>query len=180
MCVRLSPSHPVTRIIAGLYIFLATFLIGFFVSKVACVIYQLTFSDTAALRKEVTPPITPGPEVSKDGPLGIEYLYTEQTPDTVNISFTLTNFGTDTIRFTSEQNTCLFFDGSGPSTYIVSPRYCKLGSEELKPYESLSLVIRESLNPPHYWLWIDYRVGPEEAKHHVDLFVKQPHPPRPY
>jgi hypothetical protein len=31
MCVRLSPSHPVTRVIAGLYIFLATFLIGFFV-----------------------------------------------------------------------------------------------------------------------------------------------------
>jgi len=33
MCVRLSPSHPAARIVVGLYILLATFLIGFFVVK---------------------------------------------------------------------------------------------------------------------------------------------------
>ena len=177
MCVRLSPSHPVTRIIAGLYIFLATFLIGFFVSKLGSVVYELVFSDSEAtvMREQVKPPISPGPGVNKKGPLGIEYLYTGPTPDSVDILFTLTNFGSETIRFKPERNTCLFYSGSGPKTYLVGPRPCKIDIDELKPYENVTLVVPVGIDPPHYWLSIDYLVGPDGTKTHADLFVKNPH-----
>jgi hypothetical protein len=42
MCVRLTPSHPASRIIAGLYILLATFLIGFFTAQAVSWLGDLT------------------------------------------------------------------------------------------------------------------------------------------
>lgn len=44
MCVRLSPTHPAARIVVGLYIFLATFLIGFAIVQAISWTARLTLS----------------------------------------------------------------------------------------------------------------------------------------
>ena len=89
MCFRLNHSGRLPGIIAGLYIFLATFLVGFFVVKLSSRVLWLDISgpESLSLLDTVRTPDTPGPGANIDGPLAIEYIQSEPAPDDYELDF---------------------------------------------------------------------------------------------
>jgi hypothetical protein len=171
MCVRLSPSHPVTRIVVGLYIFLATFLIGFFVAH--AVPWGSRFD---SLNREVpyhgsesTSALAPSDVV--EGPVKIEYLFTQSWDDHHEVVFRITNTVPSSVRFLTERKSCLLYEGASPGTYISGPVTCSIEPVNLKPFQSTILRATSYFDSSHYWLVVNYRVENSPRDESANLFV---------
>ncbi|HYJ89840.1 MAG TPA: hypothetical protein VEV84_00905, partial [Pyrinomonadaceae bacterium] len=108
MCCRLSPSHPATRVVAGLYILLATFLIGFFTVQAISWLDQSYPSSVENLVKPVEPSTPEGmrdPIIQQTWPLYIEYECSVTSGHHVNAVFRLTNVNSETAYFKLDRKT---------------------------------------------------------------------------
>jgi len=186
MCCRIDPSQPTARIIAGLYILLATFLIGFVVTKATTWIDRtLLDSETAKLLQTVEVPQTPRPNVSEEGPLAIEYLYTQQVLDGgFEAVFEVTNFGPETIRFRNRENNnargCRLREGRLPGTIRVGSIGCKITTDSLARFDSTYIIVPVEPDDSAYVLSIRYFVDSDGTEQKADLWVKEPHKPGPH
>lgn len=184
MCCRLNYSRRFAGIIAGLYIFLATFLVGFFAVKLTSRVLWLDISGTelSGLLNKVEAPDTPGPKANVDGPLAIEYIETEPAPNHYELLFKVTNFGSETVRFSRDRKTCGLYQGVGPgpdsNIYITGAVPCAFDTEKLEPFQTSTLRATSYSDYSHYWLSVRYFVGSEEKERKIDLFVTEPHKPK--
>jgi hypothetical protein len=177
MCCRISPSHPATRIIAGLYILLATFLIGFFAVQVVLLLGQLAEPLSQRLLVSVQQPPTPGPDINTGGPLAIEYLYTKVTPDAYEAVFKLTNYGPEPIWFHHGDKSFLYklHEGRLPGTIRVGSVGCEIGRHTLEPLDSTTISVGVEADDSAYFLSIRYFIDPHGIEQTAGLLVKRPH-----
>lgn len=179
MCVRLSPSHPAARIVLGLYIFLATFLIGFFVVKAVSLLSKPKLQDTEPPRDVVETPPTPATPFKVAGPVTIEYLFTEPVEQHFEVVFRITNSLPDSVHFVKDRKSCLLFEGTTPGVFISGAVTCNVEPNDLEPFQSTTLRATSFYDSPHYWLSLRYSVGSSETQQRTDIFVTHPYPDRP-
>jgi|GEM_PF-5866203 len=175
MCVRLSPSHPATRIVVGLYILLTTFLVGFFIVKAVSLLNQAQFSDTESTDDGVEPAPIPPARFKVEGPVTIEYLLTEPVERHFEVVFRITNSVPYSVQFLTERKGCRLYEGSLPGTYISLPVTCSIKPDPLQPFQSTILRATSYMDSPHYWLAVNYRVENSPKDESADLFVTQVH-----
>jgi hypothetical protein len=181
MCCRLNTSSPFAKIIAGLYILLATFLIGFFVVKLALRVHWLNISgpESLALLSRVEPPDTHGPKANTDGPVAIEYIQSEPAPGDYQLVFKVTNFGSHTVSFSDDRRTCGLYRGTWHGLYISGAVPCSFEIDKLEPFQSTTLRASSYSDYAYYGLSVRYFVESEERERDVDLFITEPHESKP-
>jgi hypothetical protein len=181
MCCRLTTSSPFAKIISGLYVLLATFLVGFFVVKLASRVLWLDISgpESLALLSKVEAPDTPGPKANIDGPVAIEYMEIEPVQNHYELRFKVTNFGSHIITFRRERRTCGLYEGFNDGLYISGAIPCEFDTEILEPFQTTTLTATSYADYPGYWLSVRYFVDSEEKERQINLFITEPHKAKP-
>jgi hypothetical protein len=175
MCVRLSPSHPAARIVVGLYIFLATFLIGFFCVNAVSLLskFKSPHPESPYDLVEATPTLSTPLKI--EGPVTIEYVFMEPVDGHFEVVFRITNAAPYPVQFLKERKSCLLYEGASPGTYISGPVTCSIKPNNLKPFQSTILRATSYIDSSHYWLNVNYRVENSPRDESANLFVTHVH-----
>ena len=162
MCVRLSPSHPAARIVVGLYIFLATFLVGFFVVQAAS-FFTLTTKERVELDAVVDGPKQVSACNNEDG---ISLLRWHDVPTQARLPdpiIGIGNQGSKSIYFSDgalEVNDSVHF----ASAVLVLPK--SSGTEtELKPFDLGDFRLPEFTEHRSFTFTFSYRVDESQTQH---------------
>lgn len=176
MCCRINSSGRGARIIVGLYIFLATFLIGFF--AVQLVRWSDGYSPAAGTDQipfQVESPIIADPVY--ESPLKVEYRCSLMGVDSLDAIFEVTNDGSETIHFPTDKDS-----GKLPITMYVRSELSReimesisIPTESLKPAQSTYFSVRLPPKSNGFNMSFQYWSGnqsPRDISVHTDRQIK--------
>jgi hypothetical protein len=123
----------------------------------------------------VREPKTPGPGVNEDGPLAIEYLYTENLPGDEEAVFEATNYGSEAVRLSDDSNgltLCGLHEGIRPGIYLAGSVVCRIDKTSLNPLESTEIRVRVYYEDIGYFLSVNY-VTSDKKDFRTNLIVRK-------
>jgi hypothetical protein len=171
MCCRISTTGFATRTIAGLYIFLATFLIGFFAVRATRWIDRSWFESADFV---LPPPTVQGIDnnvvlKNEENPLLIKYDCSLMGRERLDAGFSLTNVGSEPITFDTTLEgiiVALQF----PSGITIRP-FGEVPVQQLDPGKSTGLIVFVPEKSNSFDLSIHYHYGARYVEVEKDQWV---------
>ena len=178
MCSRESCSILPTRFLAGVFIFLSTFLIGVGSIQIVSLLISNFYLNQTQLEVARADSFveSKGPMAKVDGIIQVDYLYTTPTAGWPEIKINVRNIGTETIYIMKITNSVPDANAGSSTLYAVSDGTRSTG-QSIIPGTDLNLTIDTPNMISPASISLTYAVGRESVPAELHLKILNQHGP---